>query len=243
MDSQFDRMGDFYEAFSLGTFRTQMEIPSVFHYLGKVQGKAILDFGCGTGVYSRLLKQAGATRVCGFDISAGMLQHARDIEQANPLGIDYVSTLAGDLERQFDIVLAVYVMPYAVTRQALDEMAQHMARVLKPGGQLLTLPLHPRCATAPDYYSSYGFRLFPRDGDGRRDGNVYTLDLYQDDLIEAVWWSWEALQQSLLQAGFRSIVLFPPIVRQEALMGPGERFWAPYLTTPHAALLDCRLAG
>src|SRR3990167_9283383 len=57
-----------------------LEMPATLELLGDVKGKKILDFGCGTGIYAKLLTKKGAI-VKGFDISEEMLKIAK---QENP---------------------------------------------------------------------------------------------------------------------------------------------------------------
>ncbi len=45
--------------------------------LGPWQDKAVLDMACGTGIGLRLLKQLGASKLIGVDISSEMLGVAR----------------------------------------------------------------------------------------------------------------------------------------------------------------------
>ena len=41
--------------------------------IGNVKGKKILDIGCGNGKYTNQMKERGASRVVGVDVSSGML--------------------------------------------------------------------------------------------------------------------------------------------------------------------------
>ena len=45
-----------------------LEMPSTLELLGNVKGKKILDFGCGSGIYAKLLTKKGA-KIKGFYIS------------------------------------------------------------------------------------------------------------------------------------------------------------------------------
>jgi 2-polyprenyl-3-methyl-5-hydroxy-6-metoxy-1,4-benzoquinol methylase len=49
-------------------YNEMLEMPSTFELLENVKDKKILDFGCGTGIYAKLLTKRGAL-VRGFDIS------------------------------------------------------------------------------------------------------------------------------------------------------------------------------
>ena len=53
-----------------------------------VEGKRILDFGCGDGYYSRYLKKRGA-EVIGVDISSGMVNLAKENAKKYDLEIPF----------------------------------------------------------------------------------------------------------------------------------------------------------
>src|SRR5580698_6091387 len=47
-----------------------------------IEGRTVIDVGCGPGHYSIALARAGAKRVLGLDFAGGMLKIARDRAQA-----------------------------------------------------------------------------------------------------------------------------------------------------------------
>ena len=49
-----------------------------------IEGRTVIDVGCGPGHYSIALARAGAKRVLGLDFAAGMLNIARDRAQVLP---------------------------------------------------------------------------------------------------------------------------------------------------------------
>jgi len=57
-------------------FNEMLEMPAMFELLGNVKGKKVLDFGCGSGIYAKILTKKGAI-VKGFDISEEMLKIAK----------------------------------------------------------------------------------------------------------------------------------------------------------------------
>src|SRR6185503_14393888 len=62
--------------------------PRVLELCGDLAGKQVLDLGCGEGYVARQLARAGAA-VVGIDLSSGMIEQARQAEEALPLGIRY----------------------------------------------------------------------------------------------------------------------------------------------------------
>ena len=103
-------------------YRENMEFPSFLRALGPVQGKRVLDVGCGDGRYARMVAQRGAEHVVGTDSSGEMIRLAEAAEAEQPLGIQYhvhdmatMPTLGS-----FDLVIAVNVLHYADSRATLD---------------------------------------------------------------------------------------------------------------------------
>jgi ubiquinone/menaquinone biosynthesis C-methylase UbiE len=105
-----------------------LEMPSTISLLGNVKGKKILDFGCGTGIYAKLLTKKGAI-LKGFDISKDMLNIAK-IENPN-LDLRLGSAYKIPFNEKFDIVLASLVVNYL---KDWDKMFAEVKRVLNSEG-------------------------------------------------------------------------------------------------------------
>ena len=65
------------------------EIPALLSLLPELDGKKVLDLGCGFGDHCRLFAEMGAEKVIGIDISSKMLDVARK-ENADPM-IEYIN--------------------------------------------------------------------------------------------------------------------------------------------------------
>lgn len=108
-----------------------LEMPSTLELLGNVNGKKLLDFGCGTGIYAKLLTKKGA-KISGFDISPEMLEIAKN---ENPkLNLKLGSGYKIPFKEKFDIVLASLVVHYL---QDWNKMLKEVKRVLKKGGEFV----------------------------------------------------------------------------------------------------------
>ncbi len=245
-NTTFDEYAGLYEQLAQWPYRKYLEIPALAACLGDLTGQTVLDFGCGPGFFSRWLKQRGAQAVVGHDISAGMLNYARRREEKERQGIIYLAELDETYTAAFDIVLAIYVLPYAPDHEALRALCRSMARVLKPGGRLITLPLHPDFHPDAEYYRAYGFRLI--EPAPRRDGGKVRLHLCQppyDINLDAYYWSAETLAAALADAGF--INLRWPGLTLPAGPAPtppgGFEFLLPYFLRPHVAIIECVKEG
>ncbi|WP_410014821.1 class I SAM-dependent methyltransferase [Sodalis sp. C49] len=235
----FDEYAELYDSFSLQPYRTQLETPTIKFHLGKLSGKRIMDFGCGPGFYARWLIDNGAKEVFGYDISKGMLDHAIYQEKKDGKGITFLSHLDESLNNTFDIVLSIYVIPYINSLEDLSTLFMSFASLLKPGGKLITLPLHPDFNTDPLYYLPFGFSL--TETEARADGSKVGLHLHKppyDIDLQTYYWSAHTLESTLAAAGFNNI-LWRPLIWAENTSAEDTAFLQPYQQQPHAAIIEC----
>ena len=117
--------------------------PTLLRVLGPVSGQDVLDLACGNGYIARKLTREGA-RLTAVDLSAPIIQRAREREVRAPLGIAYHIADAARLEMlpeaAFDAVVCnMALMDIADAEGAIREAA----RVLRPGGRFVASLEHP----------------------------------------------------------------------------------------------------
>ncbi len=120
----------------LGQITDALEQQLLFELLGLVAGKALLDVGCGDGALASELARRGAI-VTGLDADPAMIAAAARRTKIEGTQLHLVEGQAERLpfnDAAFDLVIAVTVLCFVRdAKQAFIEMA----RVLKPGGQLV----------------------------------------------------------------------------------------------------------
>ena len=123
--------------------------------IGDLSEKSVIDIACGEGFYTRMLRQRGAKKVTGVDLSEGMIALARANEAQHQLGIEYVvgDGRALDLGTEYDLAVAAYLLNYAQDRAELGAMCRGIARCLRPGGRFVTVNANPALdfPAAPSY--------------------------------------------------------------------------------------------
>ncbi len=128
-------------------YRDHLNTPALLAMLPNVDGLAGLDIGCGEGHNTRLLAGRGAAMTA-IDISPRFIRAARELEDAEPLGIRYQVASAVALpfpDDSFDFTTAfMSLQDVPETEAALAEAA----RVLKRGGFLQFSICHP-CSDTP----------------------------------------------------------------------------------------------
>ena len=243
MTTNYNQIADIYKETKRSPLRAYVDEFTFFTVLGDARDKSVLDLACGYGHYSRLIKQRGAERVIGVDVSESLIKQARDTEQQQPLNIEYRVQDVASLGYigNFDVVTAVYLFPYAATREILGEMCRAIYNNLKPGGRLLAATLNPNVTDEDlSIYVQYGVNL--RAPGGLKDGTRITATLVIPGgsvELSACYWGLESYENALRQAGFKKINWHPMEVSEAGLQKYGQEYWQPYLTKPVDIVLEC----
>lgn len=114
-------------------------IPGALGLLAPGTGEAVLDLGCGQGVFARALAAKGCA-VTGLDAAPSLIRKAQAYPSREP--IHYLARDAAHLHGlgPFDAVsaiLALQNMPHP------DQVSRACAAALKPGGRMLWVMNHP----------------------------------------------------------------------------------------------------
>lgn len=149
MGSAFDDQAAAYDrwyATPLGQLVDRVEKAAIFDSLPEVQGRRVLEVGCGTGNFSLELANRGA-QVVGLDCSGPMLARAQAQDKAGRQGqaVAWVRGLASPLpfaDESFDGVMCILALDFMANRELA---LQEMVRVLRPGG-FVSLALLNRCS-------------------------------------------------------------------------------------------------
>jgi SAM-dependent methyltransferase len=118
--------------------------------LGDVAGRDVLEVGCGAAMCSRWLVSQGA-RAVAFDLSAGMLRHARAGAARTGIEVPLVQADAQFLpfrSASFDIACTAFGAISFVADSA--RVMREVARVLRPGGRWVFATTHPIRWAFPD---------------------------------------------------------------------------------------------
>lgn len=135
--SQYDDSAQTYS--EVFVEQNQESINTYFRFLDlDLQGKKVLDLGCGDGYDLSRLKQKGAL-ISGIDSSKEMVKLA----QAKNPGAEIQTGTFDALpfaDNSFDLVISKWVFQNSET---IDPIYQEVVRVLKPGGNFIYLTSHP----------------------------------------------------------------------------------------------------
>jgi ubiquinone/menaquinone biosynthesis C-methylase UbiE len=134
-DSQAAAYDRWYDT-PLGQLVDRVEKEAVFDLLPELQGRRVLEVGCGTGNISLELARRGA-QVVGLDVSGPMLAVAQHKAHRQGLSLPLIRSLAGYLpfpEAAFNGVISILTLDFIPDRPGA---VREMVRVLRPGGFLM----------------------------------------------------------------------------------------------------------
>jgi 2-polyprenyl-3-methyl-5-hydroxy-6-metoxy-1,4-benzoquinol methylase len=243
--TQYDAIARDYQEITATVRLRAPEWYSLHIRLGDLTGLSVLDIACGEGMSSRRIKQWGAARVMGVDISAQMIGLAQQQERAQPLGIEYQVADAARLGKvgEFDRVTASYFLHYAQNREQLLGMAQTVYDNLKPGQLFVASNINPHHLHPPFLDNrKYGFTSRLVD-DPLREWSKIRFTLFDGDKtveFDTYWIPWTTYEEVFQTVGFRSWKVEPYLIPPDLERKYGEGFWDEYTAAPSLIHFTCQ---
>lgn len=144
--SEWNSMAAAYELFnnSPDSYSYTIEWPCIQELLPDLRGKSILDFGCGTGIFTFLLEKYYPSKIVGIDLSEEMLKIAiaKGKEKKSPAQfvLGDASRLTDYFDETFDFIFSSTTTHYLTN---LESLFEGIKRVLKEDGTCVLSIIHP----------------------------------------------------------------------------------------------------
>ncbi|NGN96882.1 class I SAM-dependent methyltransferase [Grimontia sp. S25] len=155
MYSKFAQQYD--EAVKDNIYNALFERPNLQAMLGDIEGKNVLDLGCGSGVYADYFLSEGAASVTCLDFSAEMVDIVKNKfgQRVSAYVQDLSEGLPKEADGQYDVIVCPLVIHYL---KDLTALFSDVYRVLKPGGYMVFSTHHPfadfECSTTGSYFDT-----------------------------------------------------------------------------------------
>ncbi len=177
----------------------------------QVAGTRALDFGCGTGRSTRLLRQLGFD-VTGVDVSQDMLRSARSID---PFG-DYRLAPGDNFDElkvgTFDLVLSAFTFDN-IPGAPKARIFRDLGKLLTPTGTIVSIVSSPEIYTHE--WASFTTRAFPENASARSGDVVRIVVTDHPDRrpVEDILWTDESYRELYRDASLQTIQVLKPLAK------------------------------
>ncbi|MFW9917781.1 MAG: class I SAM-dependent methyltransferase [Candidatus Thorarchaeota archaeon] len=199
------------------------------HLLGDVQGKKILELGCGGGQNAIVLAKWGA-KVWGVDQSVKQLEHARQLATQEETAVEFLEANMESMselnENSFDMILSSHAINYVENLQAVF---RECARLLKSGGRVVLCLAHPIAFFAWEALEEDNFALLKERSYFRREES-WEWDFPDGYSVpfESRLWTFEDIINGIITAGLTVEKVREPKGYDISSMPPAELEQIPY---------------
>lgn len=191
----------------------------VVEMLGDVNGKKILDDGCGNGKVSRMLSKRGAM-VYGVDAVEDQIDVAKNIKSNITYLVGNMTELdALALPKDFDVVISLMTFLYLDKKQFLEALKQVKSHLCK-GGRFVYANIHP---------SRYSSQFKMKDKLPTVDGKVFETTFYNHSM--------SFIKEAFDKAGLKVKEVIEPMASKEEI-GKYPALFAQNTDTPQYVLID-----
>jgi len=211
--------------------------PYVFEACGALNGRSVLDIGCGEGYCARELKRRGAGDYLGLDLSSQMIAAAKLQERKDRYGIEYQACNVVEFtpRRQYDLCIAVFLFNYL----RVSEMQQVLSMVydaLAPNGEFIFSVPHPlfpfvNNEEAPPFYFESAGKDYFTSVNAKFEGKIWKQD-GEPLHVQCVHKTFSDYFNALAEAGFSTMPFVKELTVTSALAEQDTAFFGPLINQP-----------
>nr|WP_323851975.1 class I SAM-dependent methyltransferase [Xenorhabdus sp. 42] len=170
-------------------------------------------------------------KVVGIDISEGMIAVAKKKSEQAGDNIEFHVRNVSEMESfgKFDIIVAVFLLPYSQSTEELEHMFQVAANHLNPSGKLVAYTVSPDYQLTLGNVENYGVRFLREEP--WLNGFRYHAEFLSTPLtlFTCYRWSRESYETAIKKAGFNHYRWEKPIVADSEIERYPAVFWDSYL--------------
>lgn len=191
-------------------FNNYVVTPHVMDIVGCVEGKALLDIGCGFGRYLELFSKQNPLKLVGCDISNHQIEACKKtLKNIKYYVLDFLksdSPTALGLN-DYDIVYSIFVILYIDQREKLQFFFKNCYKCLKKDGKLLICTLDiPSALSYPEIFDILKLPTKPLTEDGKYiDGCPVEIKITEDCVVTSYYRDFNTLKKLMETVGFKNV--------------------------------------
>lgn len=186
--------------------------PHVKSIIGRVEGKCVLDIGCGFGRYLEVFGQDNPLKLVGCDLSVHQIELCK--KNVKNINVEYYTLDFTDAkssavigQEKYDVVYNVFVVLYIETLDKLQRFMENCYRCLKKEGKLLICTLDmARASLYPEVFKILNFPVKSLTEDGTyRDGCPVEITITEECIVTSYHREFETFKKVMKNIGFQNI--------------------------------------
>lgn len=188
-----------------------IEIPALLSLLPDIEGKKILDLGCGFGEHCKLFVEKGAEKVVGLDISKKMLKTAKLKNQNSK--IEYINLPMENLSmlnQKFDLAVSSLAFHYI---ESYEKLIKDIYNLLVKDGFLIFSQEHPllTCHSGGERWTKNdkGMKLHANISNYGIEGKRNTVWFVEN--VEKYHRTFSTIVNTLIDTGFKIEKIIEPL--------------------------------
>lgn len=229
--NDYDKLASSYGESNSKPDKKYSILPTVMKMAGHVDGKIVLDLGCGDGFFAKVFMEKGA-EVTGIDNSNEQLKSAH---LNNPELKLFLADIFKDELPAADIICAPFVLNYADSPSALKKFLKSIFDSLTCGGKVIFV------IDLPNGKNLKRFGAVKILSNMSTDGSKLKIQLYNNEklicALDAFYYKKKTIESYLKGIGFSRIKWHKPIVDESAFETIDQKSWKKYLEEPELGYL------
>jgi len=222
--NSYDEIAECYARTADKPDKAYSTLSTVLALAGRLDGKTVLDLGCGDGYFTRPLARQGAATIIGIDRSSKQIALAKATASDN---IEYrLADAFTDPLPKADVINCPYILNEIADVSALADFFRRLFVALNPHGTLILVYDKP----AGRDHRKFGAVKTVSDF---KDGASMRVDLYNRETLictlNLTYFTEDTIIRLLRDAGFQNIRMHQPIVSDKGKRAMGEAFWNGYV--------------
>jgi len=211
--------------------------PAVFEACGDLNGRSVLDIGCGEGYCARELKRRGAGDYLGLDLSSEMIEAAKIQETEDQYGIEFKSCNVVEFkpDRQYDLCVAVFLFNY-LRVEDMQRVFSMVYEALPSTGEFIFSVPHPffpfvRPEQKPPFYFSSTGKNYFTDVNQQFEGEIWKRN-GEPLHVQCVHKTFGDYFDCLRKAGFNTMPEIKELTVTTEMVELDDAFFSPLLNEP-----------
>jgi SAM-dependent methyltransferase len=205
-------IADSYKETEEFRFNNYVVTPHVRNIIGNVEGKTLLEIGCGFGRYLEIFDKENPLQLVGCDISDHQIEicknniknrnikyHVLDFSDPNS------PTILG--QDAYDVTYNIFVILYIENLNKLQIFFDNCYKCLKKGGKILICTLDIASASShPEVFDILKFPTKPLTEDGKYADNCpVEITITENCIVTSYHRNFDTLKKLMEKAGFKGI--------------------------------------